>query len=71
MEISYGRTNSRDTVEMPSMAAISSRISLPISFSVRSSVLPDSAIWSTPCLIVTLETMGFSVSVGKVLMPST
>ena len=53
------------------MAAISSRISLPISFSVFSSVAPERAICSTPLVMVILETMGFSVSVGKVLMPST
>ena len=53
------------------MAAISSRISSASSLRVRSSAAPKTAI-STPSLcMVNSETMGRSVSAGKVDMAST
>ena len=56
---------------MPLIAAISSRKLRPISFNVLSSVFPDTAICTTRLVTAALETIGFSVSLGKLLMAST
>ena len=71
MEISEGRTYLMPTWEMPSMAAISLRNCWPQPLRMRSSASPERATWATLRTMESLETMGFSVSTGKLLMPST
>ena len=71
MEISYGGALTMSTCVISGIAVSSSRTRSAISFSVNGSISPETAMSATCIRFVSSRTIGFSVSIGNVVMAST